>query len=56
MDDNDDKNTGGKFRMIPIFEHAVQMAAATKGMKIMIGSGVDGRNVRARDRRRWTLK
>jgi imidazolonepropionase-like amidohydrolase len=42
MDDNDAKNTGGKYRMIPIFEHAVQMAAATKGMKIMVGSGADG--------------
>jgi imidazolonepropionase-like amidohydrolase len=42
MDDNDNKNTGGKYRMIPIFEKAVTMAAATKGMKIMVGSGVDG--------------
>ena len=42
MDDNDAKNTGGKYRIIPIFEHAVQMAAATKGMKIMMGSGADG--------------
>ena len=42
MDDNDAKNTGGKYRMIPIFEKAVSMAAATKGMKIMVGSGVDG--------------
>lgn len=42
MDDNDAKNTGGKYRMIPIIEHAVQMAAATKGLKIMVGSGVDG--------------
>jgi imidazolonepropionase-like amidohydrolase len=42
MDDNDAKNTGGKYRMIPIFEHAVQMAAATKGIKIMMGSGADG--------------
>jgi imidazolonepropionase-like amidohydrolase len=42
LDDNDAKNTGGKFRIIPIFEHAVQMAAATKGMKIMMGSGADG--------------
>jgi imidazolonepropionase-like amidohydrolase len=42
MDDVDAKNTGGKFRMIPIFEHAVQMAAATPGMKIMVGSGADG--------------
>jgi imidazolonepropionase-like amidohydrolase len=42
MDDNDAKNTGGKYRMIPIFEKAVTMAAATKGMKIMVGSGADG--------------
>jgi len=42
MDDSDAKSTGSKYRMIPIFEHAVQMAAATKGMKIMVGSGADG--------------
>jgi imidazolonepropionase-like amidohydrolase len=42
MDDVDAKNTGGKYRMIPIFEHAVQIANATKGMKIMMGSGADG--------------
>jgi imidazolonepropionase-like amidohydrolase len=42
MDDNDEKNTGGKFRMIPIFERAVTMAAKTQGVKIMVGSGADG--------------
>jgi imidazolonepropionase-like amidohydrolase len=42
MDDNDFKSTGGKYRMIPIFEKAVTMAAATKGIKLMSGSGVDG--------------
>ena len=42
MDDNDAKSTGGKFRMIPIFERAVAMAAATKGMRMMLGSGADG--------------
>ena len=42
MDDNDSKNTGGKFRMIPIFEKAVIMASNTKGLKITVGSGVDG--------------
>ena len=42
MDDNDKKNTGGKFRMIPIFERAVTMSAATKGMRMMLGSGADG--------------
>jgi imidazolonepropionase-like amidohydrolase len=42
MDDNDAKNTGGKYRMIPIFEKAVTMAAQTKGVKMMVGSGADG--------------
>jgi imidazolonepropionase-like amidohydrolase len=42
MDDNDSKSTGGKYRMIPIFEKAVTLAAATKGIKLMVGSGVDG--------------
>jgi imidazolonepropionase-like amidohydrolase len=42
MDDNDEKSTGGKYRMVPIFEKAVSMAAATKGIKLMVGSGADG--------------
>jgi len=42
MDDNDAKSTGGKFRMIPIFENAVRTADHTKGVKIMMGSGADG--------------
>ena len=42
MDDNDRRNTGGKYRMIPIFEKAVIMASNTKGLKITVGSGVDG--------------
>jgi len=42
MDDNDNKNTGGKYRMIPIFERAVTMAAKTNGLKLMVGSGADG--------------
>jgi len=42
MDDNDAKNTGGKYRMIPIFEKNASMAAATKGIKVMVGSGADG--------------
>jgi len=42
MDDNDAKTTGGKFRMTPIFENAVSMAVRTKGLKVLIGSGVDG--------------
>jgi imidazolonepropionase-like amidohydrolase len=42
MDDVDKKNTGGKYRIIPIFEKAVSMAASTKGIKIMVGGGTDG--------------
>ncbi len=42
MDDTDNRNTGGKYRMIPIFEHAASMAIATQGLKVMLGSGVDG--------------
>jgi len=42
MDDVDQKNTGGKFRMIPIIQKAVSMAVKTPGLKMMVGSGVDG--------------
>jgi imidazolonepropionase-like amidohydrolase len=42
MDDTDNRNTGGKYRMVPIFEKAVQLAAKTNGIKIMMGSGADG--------------
>jgi imidazolonepropionase-like amidohydrolase len=42
MDDVDAKNTGGRFRIIPIFEKAARMAAATKGIQVMMGSGADG--------------
>lgn len=42
MDDNDARNTGGKYRMIPIFQNAVTLASKTKGLKITVGSGVDG--------------
>jgi imidazolonepropionase-like amidohydrolase len=42
MDDNDARTTGGKYRIIPILEKAAAMAAATPGLKVMVGSGVDG--------------
>jgi len=42
MDDNDAKNTGGKYRIVPIFERAVSLAVKTAGLRIMVGSGVDG--------------
>ena len=42
MDDVDARNTGGKFRMIPIIQKSVSMAVKTPGLKIMVGSGADG--------------
>lgn len=42
MDDTDARTTAGRFRIIPIFEKAVRMAASTPGLKMMLGSGVDG--------------
>jgi len=41
MNDNDDKNTGGKFRMIPIFERNARMCIATKGVKTVLGTGAE---------------
>lgn len=42
LDDTDARNTGDKYRIIPIFERAAALAAATPGIKVMAGSGVDG--------------
>jgi imidazolonepropionase-like amidohydrolase len=42
MDDNDSKSTGGKYRMIPTINNAVIMASKIPGLKITVGSGVDG--------------
>jgi imidazolonepropionase-like amidohydrolase len=42
MDDNDAKNTGGKFRMIPIFEKNARMCIATKGVTTVLGTGAEG--------------
>ena len=42
MDDNDAKNTGGKFRLIPIFEKNARMCIATKGVKTVLGTGAEG--------------
>jgi len=42
LDDNDRNNTGGKYRIIGIFEKAVTTAVATQGLTVMLGSGVDG--------------
>ena len=40
--ENDRRNTGGKYSIIPIFEKNFQRALSNKGLKIMFGSGVDG--------------
>ena len=42
MDDNDAKNTGGKYRIVPIFERAMKMAIATPKLAVLFGTGVDG--------------
>jgi len=42
MDDNDAKNTGGKFQMRPIIEKNAQMCLATQGVKTVVGTGAEG--------------
>ena len=42
MDDNDAKTTGGKYRIVPIFERAMKMAIATPKLAVLFGTGVDG--------------
>jgi imidazolonepropionase-like amidohydrolase len=42
MDDNDAKNTGGRFRMIPHFEANARRCIATKGVKTVLGTGAEG--------------
>jgi imidazolonepropionase-like amidohydrolase len=42
MDDNDAKNTGGKYRIVPFFERAMKLAIATPQLAVLFGSGVDG--------------
>jgi imidazolonepropionase-like amidohydrolase len=42
LDDNDARSTGGKYKISAVFSKAVAMAAATRGLKLMAGSGVDG--------------
>jgi imidazolonepropionase-like amidohydrolase len=42
MNDSDDKATGGKYRMTPTINNAVITASKVPGLKITVGSGVDG--------------
>jgi imidazolonepropionase-like amidohydrolase len=39
---SDREKTGGKYSVVPIFEKNVRMAIATKGLKVVFGTGVDG--------------
>ena len=39
---SDRERTGGKYSIIPIFEKNVRAAIATKGLKVVFGTGVDG--------------
>ena len=41
MDDNDAKSTGGKYRIVPIFERAMKLAIATPKLNVLFGTGVD---------------
>jgi imidazolonepropionase-like amidohydrolase len=42
IDDTDDKNTGGKYRIVPIFHKNLRMCIATKGVVTVFGSGSEG--------------
>jgi imidazolonepropionase-like amidohydrolase len=42
FDDADAKNTGGKYRIVPIFEKNARMCIATKGIVTVLGSGSQG--------------
>ena len=42
MDDNDKKNTGGRFQIRPIIEKNARMCIATKGVKTVVGTGAEG--------------
>ena len=39
---SDREKTGGKYSIVPIFEKNVRMAIATRGLKVVFGTGVDG--------------
>lgn len=42
IETSDREKTGGKYSIVPIFEKNVRMAIATKGLKVVFGTGVDG--------------
>jgi imidazolonepropionase-like amidohydrolase len=42
IEENDRRNTGGKYSIVPIFEKNARLALSHKGLKVVFGSGVDG--------------
>jgi hypothetical protein len=45
IDDTDAKNTGGKYRMIPIFQKNLRMCIATPGVVTVLGTGSEGSTI-----------
>jgi imidazolonepropionase-like amidohydrolase len=45
IDDADAKNTGGKYRMVPIFGRNLRMCIATPGVVTVFGSGSEGATI-----------
>ena len=42
IDTSDREKTGGKYSLVALFEKNVRMAIATRGLKVVLGTGVDG--------------
>ena len=45
IDDTDAKNTGGKYRMVPIFQKNLRMCIATPGVVTVLGTGSEGATI-----------
>jgi imidazolonepropionase-like amidohydrolase len=45
IDETDDKNTGGKYRMVPIFQKNLKMCIATPGVVSVFGTGSEGATI-----------
>ena len=45
IDDTDAKNTGGKYRMVPIFQKNLKMCIATPGVVTVLGTGSEGATI-----------
>jgi imidazolonepropionase-like amidohydrolase len=45
IDETDDKNTGGRYRMVPIFQKNLKMCIATPGVITVFGTGSEGATI-----------